>query len=171
MLLETFKSRTVEALLVYLAYTRQPAPREWLAEFFWSERSQSQSLTNLRVALFRLRQRLAPYLIITRKTVTLDFQNVLLDTEALTQSLSHLRPRWSQNKGLLPAEAAQLEAALALYQGDFLSDVSLRDCPAFEEWKVIEREKLHSLVIEAFHHLIAFYIDAGASWNSPSLGE
>ncbi|MEO8395135.1 MAG: BTAD domain-containing putative transcriptional regulator, partial [Chloroflexota bacterium] len=159
--LGSFESRTVDALLVYLAYTQQPQSREWLAEFFWSERSQAQSLTNLRVALFRLRQQLAPYLAISRKSVALKMDNVFLDTTALTQGLSDLRPQWSQNRGLSPSEAAQLEAALALYHGDFLADLSLYDCPAFEDWKQIERELLRAQVIEALHHLVTFYIDAG----------
>ena len=51
-----FDSRKVQALLVYLTCTRQTYPREVLAERFWEERTQSQALANLRVALTSLRQ-------------------------------------------------------------------------------------------------------------------
>ncbi len=157
-----FESRTVEALLVYLAYSQQPESREKLAEFFWSERSQAQSLTNLRVALFRLRQQLAPYLVITRKTIALDTkQHIWLDTTEFKEGLNRLSPRWANENGLSPIEAAQLEKTLALYQGNFLEDISLPDCAAFEEWKLIEREMLHSQVIEALHELVTFYLAAG----------
>ena len=40
-------SRKAEALLVYLACTRAPHEREFLAEFFWEERPPGSSLSNL----------------------------------------------------------------------------------------------------------------------------
>jgi DNA-binding SARP family transcriptional activator len=55
-----FASRKTEALLVYLASTRRPHPREVLAEMFWEERTQAQSSSNLRTILTNLRRRLDP---------------------------------------------------------------------------------------------------------------
>jgi hypothetical protein len=65
-------SRKVEALLIYLACTGRPQPREVVAEMLWEERSQSQALSNLRVVLSSLRKHLAPYVTITRDTVALN---------------------------------------------------------------------------------------------------
>src|SRR5215204_4710741 len=45
-----FATRTVDALLVYLACHRQALGREALAELFWPERTQKQARSNLRVA-------------------------------------------------------------------------------------------------------------------------
>ena len=67
-----FETRTVAALLIYLACQRQPVGREALAEFFWPERPPKQARSNLRVALYRLRQQLADYLLITQSSVTLN---------------------------------------------------------------------------------------------------
>src|SRR5687768_14316418 len=64
-----FRSRKVEALLVYLACNRLAQPREVLADLFWDERSTSQTLTNLRWLLAELGKRLSPYLDVTRSTV------------------------------------------------------------------------------------------------------
>ena len=65
-------SRKAEALLVYLACTGRPRPREVLAEMLWEERAQDRALSNLRVVLSSLRKHLAPYVTITRDTVALN---------------------------------------------------------------------------------------------------
>ena len=61
-------SRKAEALLVYVACADRPQPREVLAEMLWEERTQSQSLANLRVALSSLRKELGTYITITCPT-------------------------------------------------------------------------------------------------------
>ena len=43
-------SRKAEALLLYLVQTGHPQPRDILAEMFWPERSQTQSLSSLRLS-------------------------------------------------------------------------------------------------------------------------
>lgn len=66
------ETRTVEALLVYLAGHGRPLGRDLLAELLWPERTQEQARANLSVALHRLRRQLAPYLLVTRQSVALN---------------------------------------------------------------------------------------------------
>jgi DNA-binding SARP family transcriptional activator len=95
-------SRKVEALLVYLACSGRAQRREVLAELFWEERTQSQAMSNLRVALSSLRKQLGPYVTITRDTVGVNPEKgVWLDMAELEAHLS----------------AGRLEEAVALYQG------------------------------------------------------
>ena len=60
-----------------------------------------------------------------------------------------------------PACLAQLEEAVALYRGDFLSGFSLRDSPSFEEWVLVEREHLRRLDLEALNRLVACRAERG----------
>ena len=60
-------TRKAEALLIYLASTRRPQPREVLADLLWDERTQSQAMGNLRGVLTNLRQALGESLTITRE--------------------------------------------------------------------------------------------------------
>src|SRR4029079_2723264 len=62
-----FETRTLEALLVYLASQGRAVSREPLAELLWPERSQEQSRTNLSLAIHRLRRQLDQYLVVTRQ--------------------------------------------------------------------------------------------------------
>jgi len=141
-----FETRTVDALLIYLACHGRPLGRDALAELFWPERTQQQARSNLRVALHRLRQPLAPYLLITRQTVALNPEAPLvLDT--------------AQFEALLAA--GRLATALSLYQRDFLDGFYLDGSPAFEQWALLERERLRTLTIAAYQQLISQTSAAG----------
>lgn len=141
-----FDARSAEALLVYLACHARPLGREVLAEFFWPDRTAEQARTNLRVALHRLRQQLAPYLLISRQTVA--FQPGLAPQVDCLDFESHLA-------------AGRLAEATALYSGDFLNDFYLDGSPAFEQWALLERERLRTLAIAAFQQLISRQSAAG----------
>src|SRR4249920_3807902 len=67
-----FETRTLEALLVYLACQGRALGRDTLAELLWPERSQEQARTNLSLAIHRLRRQLDPYLLVTRHTLGLN---------------------------------------------------------------------------------------------------
>src|SRR3954471_15581382 len=67
-----FETRTLEALLVYLACQGRAMGRDTLAELLWPERSQEQARTNLSLAIHRLRRQLDPYLLVTRYTLGLN---------------------------------------------------------------------------------------------------
>ena len=146
-----FDSRKVQALLVYLACTRRTAPREVLAELFWEERAQGQASANLRVVLTSLRQTVEPFIEITRESVGLkDGAEIRLDTREFEAQLSASGD-----------DLARIEAALELYQGDFLAGFFV-DSTGFEEWATLERERLRFRAMEAIDTLIVRYQEYGA---------
>src|SRR5215472_5282703 len=153
MMVPDFPTRKVEALLVYLACTGRPHPREHLAEFLWDDRSQAQSLTNLRATLSRLNERLAPFLLNTRKTVAIrPGAQVWVDAMELRTALEANKPPLSNGA------AHRLERVLALYKGDFLSGFYISESQGFEEWLRGERERLRVGVMEALSQLVTFYL-------------
>jgi WD40 repeat protein/DNA-binding SARP family transcriptional activator len=145
-----------EALLIYLASTRRPQPREVLAEFLWDERTQSQAMGNLRGVLTNLRQVLGDSLVITRDQAGINPEaEVWLDAFELENSLSAIR-----KQGRLNADTArQAESTLELYKGEFLQGFSVFDCRGFEDWSVRERERLHHLAVDGLSELVSFAIE------------
>jgi DNA-binding SARP family transcriptional activator len=132
------RSRTAEALFVYLVCQGRPLPREWLAEFFWPERTHATSLVNLRVALHRLNKTFAAHLVVTRQSVGLrDDQLPHLDRADFERLLAQGQPR----------------EALGVYRGDFLRGFHLPGSPAFEAWAHEERDRLHELALGAYQEL------------------
>ncbi len=153
-------SRKAEALLAYLACNPRPYPRDLLADFLWTERSQIQAAGNLRVLLNSLRKTVEPFITINRHTVAINQQSdVWVDTLAFERLLVDFNYNSQVKKGGLPARLAeQIEQALVFYQGDFLTGFFIRDAPDFEVWARIERERLHILAINAVQALSLHYL-------------
>ena len=60
---------------------------------------------------------------------------------------------------------ADLEAAAALYRGEFLAGFGLPECQAFEEWLLLKREELQQATLEGLHTLAAAHLAAG-DWRA-----
>ena len=154
--LADFPTRKVEALLIYLSCSRKSSPREQLAELLWDDRTRSQSLTNLRATLSRLNEQVAPFLLITRKDVSMQPQaKVWVDSVELSTLLRSIK------QPLSSSAARRLEDALTLYKGDFLAEFSLSESRGFEDWQLAERERLRVAVMEALNQLVTFYLEQG----------
>ena len=98
-------SRKTMALLLFLAATSRPQPREVLADMFWDDRSQKQAMANLRVVLSSLRKVLGEYVEISRTDVTLKPNApIFLDVHHLEFALE-------------TKDNEKIESALALGQG------------------------------------------------------
>ena len=134
-----FETRSVDALLIYLACQQRPVSRDFLAELLWPERTQKQGRANLRLALHRLRHVLAPYLVTTSQSIALAAAApVQIDCLIFTTNFA----------------AGRLVEATELYQGDFLDGFYLDGSPAFEQWTLLERERLRTLIIAAHQQRI-----------------
>lgn len=144
-----FASKKTIALLLYLIMNSQQQPREVLANIFWDDRSENQALANLRVVLSSLRRELGDYLEIGRNSVGLKSSaHIYLDVHHLEFSIS-------------TNDDAKIEAALCLYQMEFLEGFFIRDARRFDAWAQRERERLHQMVVTNFKHLITDHLQTG----------
>lgn len=132
-------SRKAEALLIYLACHAHPQPRDVLADLLWDDASQTQAAGNLRVLLNSLRRRLSPFLCIERYSLAFNFDSSFtFDVRDFENNV----------------QSRQLERAVALYRGDFLAGFNINDSRRFEEWALLERERLQRLAIDALDELL-----------------
>src|SRR5262245_34560432 len=122
-----FRSRKEVALLIYLAVEGRQHSHEQLIALFWPESDRQHGQASLRNTLARLRQGMAgaeSYLIIMPSTVGFavdrPFEFDLHVVQATHQTL-HTPTK--------PAALTTLQAALALYRGDFLAGFALADAP------------------------------------------
>lgn len=152
-------SSKAEALLVYLACRGTSQPREAVAELLWPERTREQALTNLRVTLSRLRRVLAPYLTTNRQTVGMDPESdYRLDVTELEAGITAYRSIRADRQRSHD-DTDRLARTLALYRGEFLEGFYLPDSPGFDEWVLMERERLHLLVTDATQELATLYLE------------
>ena len=168
--ISSFRSNKVRALLAYLAVEAgRSHSRASLAALFWPESSDQDAFRNLRVTLHRLRRALddaaagagdrtlqatGSQIQINREAVTLDVA-VFVDRLAEVSAHGHTAP------DLCPLCVERLEQAVALYGGELLAGFELGDAPQFEEWLLVERERLRRLCLWAVGSLAAAYEQHG----------
>ncbi len=161
-----FESDKVRALLAYLVVeAERPIRREKLAGLLWPEFSESSARANLRSSLARLRKAIGdyeadpPFLLITRQTIQFNQAgNYDLDLRTFTSQVADVGSR--------PPDIAKLEAAIDLYQGNFLEGFSLPGSASFEDWILVSRESLQVQLLRTLHHLAACYQGEGAIENA-----
>jgi predicted ATPase/Tfp pilus assembly protein PilF len=157
-----FVSRKVEALLVYLAANPREHPREVLGELLWDDLPQNRTMSYLRTALSSLQQQLAPYLLVSRQSLSINPEsNFWLDVRVLETALDESEAEWEQRSSFSRLTASKLEAAVELYKGAFLEGFHIRDARGFEGWMILEQERLRSRVLEALYHLGDYQLQRG----------
>lgn len=141
----TIARRKSRALLYYLAAHPTPVARDHLLAFFWPDADRQGAQQNLRSTLYGLRKSIDDPLQVDDDSITLA-PGTTVDVRTFTAQLA-------QPNAVLPT----LQAALALYSGDFLQDFTLPDLPEFDDWAAIEREHYRRLAISGYTRLSHLY--------------
>ncbi len=159
--LTSLRSDKVRALLAYLAMEAdRPHRREKLAGLLWPGYPEASARASLRRALTDLRKAVRPakspaiedddaeppYLQVTRQTIRFDKSSDAWVDAAAFEGLTKKKP-------VDDLTIAGWEAAVDLFQGEFLEGFSLPDSPAFEEWMVLNREQLGRQMVETLERL------------------
>jgi DNA-binding SARP family transcriptional activator len=130
-----------QSLLAFLAYNRQiNHPRERLAGMFWGDRSDRKARRSLSTAVWHIRCCLPnpDFICSDLGSINLDpVAPVWLDAEVFAEHASR-------------RNLADLQAAAALYRGDFLDGF-------YDDWVLTERYRLESLHAEVLARLMAGY--------------
>jgi DNA-binding SARP family transcriptional activator len=128
------------AVVAYLALeTPPPVARDKLAAVFWRDKSPEAARYRLRNTLWNLRRDLGQAYIGSDDVNCWlnDAQPVQVDALALQAGTKAAR------SSALPARQPHDLLALAdLYRGEFLAGIVVRAAPQFDEWLLVERERL-----------------------------
>jgi DNA-binding SARP family transcriptional activator len=143
------------ALLAYLALTGRRHGREALAALLWPDLTPERAYAALRQALWALNQALGEGLIASDRTgVALEpAATIELDVAAFRARLAAARTG--------PDPLAPLAAAAALYRGDLLEGLELRDSAPFAEWRFFEAEALRAELAGALDQLATVLAERG----------
>jgi predicted ATPase/DNA-binding SARP family transcriptional activator len=159
-----FTTRKVGALLAYLAFHPNRAyPREFLASLLWPDADFDQASPRLRQAIAALRRQMEPpgllpdaLFLTAGGRITLQINPTLVRTDAAEfQNLL----KQAQSAPDDHTTCTLLEQAVALYQGELLSDYE-------EEWIFVEREHLSEAVLGALNRLLELYVQRNELQNA-----
>lgn len=146
------------ALFIYLAMTKHSPRRERLAALLWPDVEISRGLSNLRTAIWSLKETLGD-----------DWALMEGDTVAINSAFP-LTIDVRQFRVLLTARATErqqsLSQAISLYQDDFLSGFTLFDSPEYDDWAYIERENLRGQFGVALDEFVELLIANGEAQSA-----
>ncbi len=157
-----------QALLYYMAcQPDQRFSREHLSTLLWGEVPESRSRYNLRRALWNVRRTLTEVGLVPEECLAVEgswiqipsaapFQVDVHDFEQVLQ-LPESKSRFSVSSEMI----RRIRRVLDFYRGEFLSGFSVPNAPGFEEWLVLERERLFLLLLQALASLIQGFIARG----------
>src|SRR5262245_3888378 len=141
--------RKERALLAFLAMPAgERRSRDKLAGLLWSERGDKQARDSLKQAILKLRKSFDS---LPANPIKADRESVILDRDGLTVDVAEFERLIGEGT---PAAVA---GATALYRGDLLDGLEARD-PAFDEWLLMERQRLRDLAREALAALLGHYM-------------
>ena len=139
-----------QALLFYLAMTRQAHPRTPLATLLWGDSPEKNARASLRKVLRQLHQTLPDQLITVDQSVALATdERVWVDAVFFADQLAQAEAH---------NDIALLEAALQHYRGDFLSGFFVRKASDFEAWQATQQVRLREQLLGALQTLSRHWI-------------
>lgn len=134
-----------QALLFYLAVTRQSQRRMTLATLLWGELPEQNARANLRKAVQQLRVVLPEHFHSDHLSATLHTDGSLwVDAVDFADQIVQAEKRndfWT------------LEQAVQLYRDDFLAGFFVRNAPDFEAWQLAQRDRLREQMVWALETL------------------
>jgi DNA-binding SARP family transcriptional activator len=148
-------SRSLSLFKYLLLHHKQFTPREVLMEVFWPDSEPETARNNLNVANHSLRRAIRKVIflpVIVFRDGAYGFEDnveVWLDIEEFERCVRAGQRLEASNQGT--AAIAEYEAAVSLYQGDFLEQ------NPYEEWTVLERERLRIAYLETLDRLSHIY--------------
>lgn len=160
-----FQFDRVRALLLYLVVESQIIhDRAALTYLLWPDVETRVALQNLRQALAVLRRTLreseqpAPLLLVTPKAISFNpAASYSLDLTTFNHLLESTRRHQHRRLGACSSCMRQLQEAVELYRGDFLTNFGI-DSEPFEEWVTSKREHAHVQVLRALSELTEYHL-------------
>jgi DNA-binding SARP family transcriptional activator len=158
-----FPSDKVRALLAYLAVeSDRPHRREVLAGLLWPDWPERDARRNLSWALSSLRTAIhdreaePSFLLVDRHALQFNEAcNYWLDVRVFMELIAKCDKHEHPVMEACDQCMDRLERAVEMYRGEFLEGFSVADSLAFEEWCVVERERLRRMGVRSMQRLVA----------------
>jgi DNA-binding SARP family transcriptional activator/predicted ATPase len=150
------------ALLSYLAVTGRRQSREHLCGLLWPDSDPARARAALRRTLSVVQRATGSVLEVTGDHLGLTGDRSWCDVGDFRARRAETRGHGHPPDAVCPACIGPLEAAVALPAGPLLDGFTLRDSPAFGEWRYLEAEALRREHADCLDRLIRAFTRAGS---------
>ncbi|MBN1315539.1 MAG: hypothetical protein JXA42_08725 [Anaerolineales bacterium] len=157
-------------MLAFLGLSSAPPSRESLAALFWPDFDQTRALANLRRTLSSINKLLGPEILTSsRENVSINPDSLVWqDVSELHLLLETVKTHQHAENSICSECVNNLEKIVALYRGDFLEGLNLRDCPEYDDWQNLRREDFRADLAFTLEKLAHAY-SANGEWEKAIL--
>jgi predicted ATPase/DNA-binding SARP family transcriptional activator len=147
------------ALLAYLAVTGEAHRRDSLVNLLWPEYDGTRGRAALRRTLYALRRALdGEWLLVDREEIGLKAgPDLWMDVAQFRHHLSGCETHGHPANEVCPTCVEPLANAVALVRGEFLSGFSLKDSINFDDWQLMQTERLRRELAYALQKLVDWH--------------
>ena len=158
-----FDTRKIMALAAYVAMAG-PVSRDALMAMLWPELEPSRAQGVLRRNLSLLKKALdGEWLLIDRQEIGADPEaDFWLDVSRFRQLIQAGISHGHATEEFCPQCLTEVEEAVALYRGDLMEGLTLRDSVAFDDWQFFEAETLRQEMAAALDRLVRGHLALGS---------
>lgn len=152
------------SILKYLLACREhPVSRDFLMGWLWPESNQRKARWSLNSSVCTLRRFLSDYLPTEQIGEIVLYEegsyrlnpNLLIKSDVEDFDKRYIRSRRLEEAGNINQAAMECEAAVELYRGDYLQE------DLYEDWTMVERERLANAYIHMLEHLATYCWETG----------
>ena len=166
-----FDNRKALALLAVLAAEGHAQRRESLATLLWPDADQAHARGALRRVLASIKSVLGEDALEVRREslgLRLGASGLWIDVARFAEGVATCRGH-GHTEELCPPGRETLTEVLALYRGDFLAGLTLRDSPEFDAWQSAQAESLRAEALRAIERLVRHEAAEGRREEAASL--
>ncbi len=161
-------SKAISIFKCLLERRGRPISQDVLMDWLWPESSSKKARWSLNSAIYALRRSLDEYPqdIITPNCVILERGHYRLARKpGIASDVEEFDARYERGRFLERAEktadaVSEYEGAVALYRGDYLAE------DLYEDWTMIERERLTNAYVDVLDRLADYHMQAGSLQES-----
>jgi predicted ATPase/DNA-binding SARP family transcriptional activator len=148
----------VQAVLIYLAANPGMHSRSELVGLLWPDQPDSRARRNHRYALWDLRRRLSPELLVGERLQIGLNPGITCHVDAVIFGDYIARARKAIRQGNERDAILSLRSAVDIYRGDFLSGFDLPGVLQFQEWALRQRARLQQEMLQACSDLASYHM-------------
>jgi DNA-binding SARP family transcriptional activator len=161
-------ARALAILKYLLACRTRPVPQDYLMDWLWPESDLKRARWSLHSAVHALRKLLGGCLPSLSASETVLFESgryrlsprIRVSADTAEFDARYEKGCRLEKVGRVPEAVAEYEKAVGLYRGDYLVE------DLYEEWTMIERERLVDAYKDSLRRLAGYYMEVGQPWES-----
>lgn len=159
-------SESTRALILFLAYQRQPYSLDYLGNFIWGEKDTKRAIKRFQDAYEEISHDQLQVFYFSAHLVEINPEIKLkIDVQEMLDTILEVEMSIKESGRISRHHASSIHKAMALYAGDFMQTVEYRSNTPYVEWVRNEAQAIKEILIQKMLFLADYYLETKAAMD------